>query len=271
MMARVKAHREHKAAKLLAKYLSKVIRLYGSRSRSQKIARRTKDIQTLYMSDLLQNSGEHPKANLAEESPADTSSSTIRLAGSLTIQDRLHAIVLAYAEHNQQKYPPGHTVFWVDGSASDKWKSSGAAVVSRRAVFSGWSVNGYHIPQKCDPIFTELVAIVKALELTERSTVRSAVAPRSLTIYSDARHVLKIIMGYEMHPAGLEGRDREPLDLLTERAITLSHILKLRGVYIQLRWVPAHNLVPGHDLADCVARRANTWNGLTQTPRVLEI
>lgn len=220
MMTRID-RRPRKERRLDARNLWKVLCLQGSLRNAQRIARRTKDIQTLLISNLLPSSRECEKANLAEESPTGTSSSSsiVRFAGTLTIQDPLHATILAYIKHKQQKYPPEHVVFWVDGSASEEWRSSGAAVVSRRSIASGWSVNGYHIPHNVDVNIAELVAIIKALELVEqKNTVCSAAtaAPHTLTIYSDTQFVLQKILSYDVHPADaeLEDHGRDLFELL---------------------------------------------------------
>ncbi|XHF99363.1 hypothetical protein AWENTII_002867 [Aspergillus wentii] len=175
----------------------------------------------------------------------------IHFWGDVTIREAEEAADFAFDVHETSLFPgtnPKNYVFWVDGSGA-----GGAGVVYREpSKSSRWVEYGVQIPYGYSSGMAEVVAVAAGFQVAIDfvKTLESA-GTRTVTIFTDSQGTLSMFKSFS------ESMESTP-ELLT--ALDYSRELQKMGVHVHLHWVPKRAKLPGHGMADKMARRAADFN-----------
>ncbi|KAF2101212.1 hypothetical protein NA57DRAFT_53189 [Rhizodiscina lignyota] len=155
-------------------------------------------------------------------------------------------------------------VLWTDGSYLTGDREGGAAVVHRglRRGDGGWS-RGFTVRGLYRSVDLELIALMLAMEQAVELIMADPSPPASRE--EDDRTLLpKIVILTDCQSAlfrleNFTRGEQQENSWLAEEITRYSSILRDRGYWTELRWVPGHQGIRGNERADNVAGMARAW------------
>lgn len=164
--------------------------------------------------------------------------------GIIEIQAPMRALEAAYREHLAPQ-KSDRLVLWTDGSRYS------FAVVYRKTEADGswgpWTALGFHVKAKTTTSGqNEALGILKAVDLARKKVKESPSQWKKVAVYTDCQSNLNAI-------GRADGRHNPIVDHIVRKAMALRRY----GAELSLHWCPSHSDVPGNEIADHVAARAN--------------
>lgn len=130
---------------------------------------------------------------------------------------------------------------------------SGIGVATTPFGSETWVEGSWRTKETMDNNSMEVIAIAKALELARKQCEdQGSSCVEHVVIYSDSANALKLFQRNTRKREPRKARKFAPL----EEAISAAAELDASGVWVDLRWVPAHEGIGGNPRADKAARNA---------------
>ncbi|KAL7926875.1 hypothetical protein ACQKWADRAFT_278862 [Trichoderma austrokoningii] len=221
------------------------------------------------------------KANSRMERALLKATSELQFYGDVIIKEsKKNAITTANETSSKSFADDQHMVIFADGSLV--WKPQGksvsiahlgAAVVYKRLKGGQeWQVRSFlAVSNKRNSVLAELIAIAQSLavatelvmhlRLQNGSGAGGKAAKYRVTIFSDCQSALGLVNNLR----GKKPIDNKQVcnDPFKRKIITRSQQLRRLGIRPELRWVPGHAKVDGHNRADRAAYLAANSQGIT--------
>ncbi|KAL1960588.1 hypothetical protein VTO42DRAFT_7167 [Malbranchea cinnamomea] len=184
------------------------------------------------------------------QNEADLRSPPLAFNGKVSIGSHSIAGLRALTVYMLQRTTPRYPTFWVDAAKSRHEPAAAFAVAFKTRSYEGeggWLFRAFEVKQRVTIHQAELLAIAKAVEIASTMPRPADRSSRVVRIFTDSVEALKAFAGYSP----------EKLSPLLHQVVDGINSFQAReDVQVHLCWVPSHAMVPGHVLANHVAKRA---------------